>query len=47
MRRSKVAQAQEVTRRVLDMRTIGEVRGFLTRKTRQVCPSVAFLDLRQ
>ena len=47
VRRSKAALAQEVARRVLQMRTIGEVRGFLTRKTRQVCPSVAFLDLRQ
>src|SRR5262249_21688357 len=46
-RRSKLATAQEVTRRVLAMRTVGEVRGFLTRKARQVCPSVAFLDLRQ
>jgi phosphoenolpyruvate-protein phosphotransferase (PTS system enzyme I) len=46
-RRSKLAAAQEVMRRVLAMRTIGEVRGFLTRKTRQVCPDVAFLDLQQ
>jgi phosphoenolpyruvate-protein phosphotransferase (PTS system enzyme I) len=46
-RRSKLAAAQEVMRRVLAMRTIGEVRGFLTRKTRQVCPDVALLDLQQ
>jgi phosphotransferase system enzyme I (PtsI) len=46
-RRSKLGAAQEVMRRVLAMRTIGEVRGFLTRKTRQVCPDVAFLDLQQ
>jgi phosphoenolpyruvate-protein phosphotransferase len=47
VRRSKLAAAQEVARRALAMRTIGEVRGFLTRKTRQVCPDMAFLDLRQ
>jgi phosphotransferase system enzyme I (PtsI) len=47
VRRSKMPAAQEVARRVLAMRTVGEVRGFLTRKTRQVCPDVAFLDLRQ
>jgi phosphotransferase system enzyme I (PtsI) len=47
VRRSKLSAAQEVTRRVLAMRTVGEVRGFLMRKTRQVCPDVAFLDLRQ
>jgi phosphotransferase system enzyme I (PtsI) len=47
VRRSKVPMAQEVARRVLEMKMVGEVRGFLTRKTRQVCPNVAFLDLRQ
>jgi phosphotransferase system enzyme I (PtsI) len=47
VRRSKVPLAQEIARRVLQMKMIGEVRGFLTRKTRQVCPNVAFLDLRQ
>jgi hypothetical protein len=29
------------------MTTVGEVRGYLTRKTRDICPSVAFLDLRK
>jgi phosphoenolpyruvate-protein phosphotransferase (PTS system enzyme I) len=47
VRRTKVPVAQEVARRVLEMKMVGEVRGFLTRKTRQVCPNVAFLDLRQ
>jgi phosphoenolpyruvate-protein phosphotransferase len=47
VRRSKVPMAREVARRVLDMKMVGEVRGYLTGKTRQVCPSVAFLDLRQ
>jgi phosphoenolpyruvate-protein phosphotransferase len=47
VRRSKVASAKEVALRVLEMKTIGEVRGYLTRKTRQLCPNVAFLDVRQ
>jgi phosphoenolpyruvate-protein phosphotransferase len=47
VRRTKSPQAAEVAARVVAMKTAGEVRGFLTRKARQVCPSVAFLDLRQ
>jgi phosphoenolpyruvate-protein phosphotransferase len=47
VRRCKLPAAQAVAQRVLAMRTGGEVRGFLTRKTRQVCPDVALLDLRQ
>jgi phosphoenolpyruvate-protein phosphotransferase (PTS system enzyme I) len=47
VRRSKLPVAQEVARRVLEMKMVGEVRGYLTRKARQVCPNVAFLDLRQ
>jgi hypothetical protein len=42
-----VADAAKIAKRVLEMKTIGEVRGYLTRKTRQVCPNVAFLDVRQ
>jgi phosphoenolpyruvate-protein phosphotransferase (PTS system enzyme I) len=47
VRRSKVPQAVETTRRAMEMKTMGEVRGYLTRKVRQVCPNVAFLDVRQ
>jgi phosphoenolpyruvate-protein phosphotransferase len=47
VRRTRVAVAQEVARRVLHMKTVGEVRGFLTSKTKQISPNVAFLDLRQ
>lgn len=36
--------AQDVTRRVLRMKTVGEVRGYLTRKTRQLWPNVTFVD---
>jgi phosphoenolpyruvate-protein phosphotransferase len=47
VRRSTQATAQKVARRVLHMKTFGEIRGYLTRKTRQVCPDVAFLDMRK
>lgn len=47
VRSSRVAVAQEIARRVLSLKTFGEVRGYLTRKTKQLCPNVAFLDTRQ
>jgi phosphoenolpyruvate-protein phosphotransferase (PTS system enzyme I) len=47
VRRSKVADAQDIAKRALEMKTSGQVRGYLTRKTRQLCPNVAFLDVRQ
>jgi phosphoenolpyruvate-protein phosphotransferase len=47
VRRTKLPVAREVAQRVLQMKTVGEVRGFLTSKTRQISPNVAFLDLRQ
>jgi phosphoenolpyruvate-protein phosphotransferase len=45
VRRVTRTAAQNIARRVLGMKTFGEVRGFLTRKTRQICPNVAFLDM--
>ena len=39
--------AQAVAQRVLTMHTVGEIRGYLTRKTRQICPNVAFLDVQK
>jgi phosphoenolpyruvate-protein phosphotransferase (PTS system enzyme I) len=39
--------ARDIARRVLRMKTIGEVRGYLTRKIRQICPNVAMLDVRK
>ena len=39
--------AAEIAHKVLSMTTVGEVRGYLTRKTRDICPSVALLDLRK
>ncbi len=45
VRRTTVAVAREVAERVLTMRTFGEVRGFLTRKVRQLWPNVTILDM--
>jgi phosphoenolpyruvate-protein phosphotransferase len=39
--------AEEIRRKVLGMKTVGEVRGYLTRKVRQICPNVAMLDVRK
>jgi phosphoenolpyruvate-protein phosphotransferase len=47
VRRTTLGTAQKIARRILHMKTFGEIRGFLTRKTRQICPNVAFLDVRK
>jgi phosphoenolpyruvate-protein kinase (PTS system EI component) len=39
--------AEEVTRRVLAMRTTGEIRGYLTRKVQEIWPDVTLLDMRR
>jgi phosphoenolpyruvate-protein kinase (PTS system EI component) len=44
VRLTTLTVAQQVTKRVLQMRTVGEIRGFLTRKTRRIWPNVALLD---
>jgi phosphoenolpyruvate-protein phosphotransferase len=41
------AAAQEIADRVLCMQTAGEIRGYLTRKVRQVWPNVSLLDMRR
>ena len=41
------AAAQEIADRVLCMQTAGEIRGYLTRKIRQVWPTVSLLDMRR
>jgi hypothetical protein len=38
--------AGEIAQRVLRMKTVGEVRGYLTRRIRQICPNVTLLDVR-
>jgi phosphoenolpyruvate-protein phosphotransferase len=47
VRRSTVEAAHKVARRVLSMKTLGEIRGYLTRRARQLCPDVAFLDVQK
>jgi phosphoenolpyruvate-protein phosphotransferase len=45
VRRTALETAHEVAARVLRMRTQGEVRGYLTRKVRQIWPNVTMLDM--
>jgi phosphoenolpyruvate-protein phosphotransferase len=47
VRRTSRAEAQRIARRVLQMKTVREIRTYLTRKTQQICPDVAFLDVRK
>jgi phosphotransferase system enzyme I (PtsI) len=44
---SVLADARKVARRVLRLRTFNQVRNYLSRKTREMCPNVAFLDTRK
>jgi phosphoenolpyruvate-protein phosphotransferase len=45
VRRTSIVVAREVAERALTMSTIGEVRGYLTRKVRQLWPNVTMLDM--
>jgi phosphoenolpyruvate-protein phosphotransferase len=45
VRRTDLGAARDVAERVLAMTTIGEVRGYLTRKVRQIWPNVTMLDM--
>jgi phosphoenolpyruvate-protein phosphotransferase len=47
VRRTTLPVAEEVTRKVLAMHTVGEVRGYLTRKVQEVWPSAALIDMRR
>ena len=47
VRRTTLAVAQDVARRVLEMKTFEEVRTYLTRQVRQICPNVAMLDIQE
>jgi phosphoenolpyruvate-protein kinase (PTS system EI component) len=40
------ATAREVSERVLQMTTVGEIRTYLTRRVRQLCPNAALMDVR-
>jgi phosphoenolpyruvate-protein kinase (PTS system EI component) len=44
IRRTTLQVAQETAERVLQMKTFGEIRGYLTRKARKLWPNVRWLD---
>jgi phosphotransferase system enzyme I (PtsI) len=46
VRCTSLAVAQQIAQRVLCLTTAGEVRGYLTRRLREICPKVAILDTR-
>src|SRR5262249_2174824 len=45
IRCSHLDEAKKITRRVLRLKTVGAVRGFLTRNAQEICPSVSFMDV--
>jgi phosphoenolpyruvate-protein phosphotransferase len=47
VRRTSLDAARAVADRVLRMKTVGEVRGYLSRKTKQIWPNVSILDMRK
>jgi phosphoenolpyruvate-protein kinase (PTS system EI component) len=47
VRSSGLPVARRIARRVIGMRTIQEVRSYLTKKTKKICPSAAILDLQE
>jgi len=46
VRHTSQEMAHEIAERVLHMTTLGEVRGYLTRRIKQICPNVSMLDVR-
>jgi phosphoenolpyruvate-protein kinase (PTS system EI component) len=44
IRRTTQPVAREITERVLQMKTVGQIRGYLTRRARQVWPNASMLD---
>jgi phosphoenolpyruvate-protein phosphotransferase len=44
VRLTTLPRARDVTERILQMKTVGEIRGYLTRKVRQIWPNVSILD---
>jgi phosphoenolpyruvate-protein kinase (PTS system EI component) len=47
VRQVTLPAAEEIADRVLTMTTFREIRGYLTRKVREICPNVAMLDVRK
>ena len=46
LRHTTQADAEEIARRVLRMSTVGEIRGYLTKRIKHICPNVSLLDMR-
>jgi phosphoenolpyruvate-protein phosphotransferase len=46
LRKTAQKSAQESAERVLRMATVGEVRGYLTKRIKAICPNVSLLDMR-
>jgi phosphoenolpyruvate-protein phosphotransferase (PTS system enzyme I) len=44
IRRTTLPDAEEVVAKILGMKTIGEIRGYLSRKVRRIWPNVSWLD---
>jgi phosphoenolpyruvate-protein phosphotransferase (PTS system enzyme I) len=44
IRRTTMPDAEEIAARLLDMKTVGEIRGFLSRRVRRLWPKVEWLD---
>ena len=38
---------EDIAQRVLQMKTVGEIRGFLTKKVKHLCPNLTMLDMRK
>jgi phosphoenolpyruvate-protein phosphotransferase len=47
VRRTSRPLAEEIAERVARLRTVGAVRGYLTRQVREICPNVALFDTRR
>jgi phosphoenolpyruvate-protein phosphotransferase len=47
LRHTTLEMAQNITRRVLQMHTVNEIRGYLTTKVQQIWPSATLLDVRK
>ena len=47
VRNTTLEAAQTIARRVLQMHTFHEIRGYLTTKVQQIWPSVTLLDVRK
>ncbi len=45
VRRTPITAAEEVSAKVLSLSTLGEIRGYLTRKVQKLCPNVSLLDM--